>query len=438
MIECKISSKRHSEFSSFPLDLLLFGEFKSSLEFIIKYLNLDEIYKPKVHSHLIFLLVKLYAEVTDESIEQASQCLNDRCKQILNQSEDFKELIYKDGKRKRRYIPHQTEIDDYFSRLTERNVKMLFGGLLDRINQYIFKYIAKDRSWSGIVDNKKDPYYGNMDPTKHIKSPHLPGTKVAWFFQGISVVSKNIHLYTDFDSITKGVYRCLKIPENVRWLQFIGESIERMLVDREFYRAAFVRDMRQIGVHVLMPTKKFKWVRHRMERFLEGKSPFMSGTIFSQSFKQYPYQKNAAVRLVLIGHNEHTPWEVREKYLADFYTFDEAMDKLAGFYTTLQPWKNKKQWVRWLIKQYKKRWNIETGFSKLNELHISSRDRRFERKLANLYIRGIFYNIWQASRLEPISNHINPSKIALTMFKKCISNNLEEFIIDNIVNQVKS
>lgn len=123
---------------------------------------------------------------------------------------------FTDNLRERRYIPHQTEIDKYFRRLIEKEVKILFGSILDRINEYIYRYIAKDRSWTIIADNTKYPYYGTIDSNKHMRAPYLPGTKYAWFFQGIFVISKDIHLFTDFHSLTKGVYRCKDIPDNIR------------------------------------------------------------------------------------------------------------------------------------------------------------------------------------------------------------------------------
>ncbi len=73
-----------------------------------------------------------------------------------------------------------------------------------------------------IADNTKFPYDGKRNPKKHIKSPRLPGTKHAWMFQGSSVVSEDLHLFVDFHSLTKGVYLFGKIPDTIRWLQWVG------------------------------------------------------------------------------------------------------------------------------------------------------------------------------------------------------------------------
>jgi len=134
-----------------------------------------------------------------------------------------------------------------------------------------------------------------------------------------------------------------------------------VLVDREFYRAALVHDLTAQGIPMLMPTKST--VDHPADDSIpawnRGRGVWQR---VHPSFKQYPNQSAAFVRLVLIGHDDKASWEVREQYAQGTLSFDEAINKLAGFYTTLAPWKNQDAWARYLARLYKRRWSVETGF----------------------------------------------------------------------------
>ena len=319
--------------------------------------------------------------------------------------------------------------------MSENEVIFIFRSALDRINSEIMKSTTRSRSFVFMADNTKFPYYGNIDPAKHIKAPYLPGTKYCWMYQGISIHSSDIHLFTNFHSITKGVYRCKDIPGDIAWLQFMNLRFNTAVFDREFYRAALVADCRLLQVESLIPTKKYPWVKHRMMQFLSGKGDMISGNVFSQTFKHYPNQRSVFVKLVLIGHDRQSCYEVREKYLQNRLTLDEALSQLAGFYTTMKPWKNKKAWARYLARTYKRRWNIETGFSKLNEIHKTFHNRKFTVKLAENYMRAWIYNSWQAWHLTSKKNRLKARDITEMIFIRNCKRKLEDLITNDLLNR---
>jgi hypothetical protein len=419
-----------------PKSIFLLNDFKLLVERSVQLTEIGKRFKPRLYDHSDFIIPKLFAISKGWSIHDAAEHLNKRCKKDILRHRKIKPQKFTDNLRERRFIPHQTEIDKYFRRLTEKEVKTLFGSILDGINEYIYRHITKDRSWTVIADNTKYPYYGAIDATKHMRAPYLPGTKHAWFFQGISVISKDIHLFTDFHSLTKGVYRCKDIPDSIRWLQFSGLNVRKLLVDREFYRAALVDDLRKIGVSTLMPTKKYNWVKYRMHQFLIGKGSFISGTIFSQTAKKYPHQRGAIVRLVLIGHDGQSAFEVRDKFRNGILNFDEAMHNLAGFYTNLKPWKNKRSWARYLVREYKRRWNIETGFRMLNFMHIRFRSNQFTVVLSEMYMRGWIYNCWQVNMHECKRKNAFNRDMTFDGYLRNYSSLIEEEIVKNILKRV--
>lgn len=211
--------------------------------------------------------------------------------------------------------------------------------------------------------------------------------------------SEDIHLFLEFNSLTKGVYRALKILDSIQWQQWQNTPIKRMLFDREFYRASLVADLNKLQMPELLPTKKYPWVKAQMRKYLMGTGSYIVGNLFAQTSNQYPYQRVAFVRLVLIGKDEQMPWENRDKFLKGIFPYSEAMNNLRGFFTNYKPRKNAKSWVHYLIRTYKRRMNIETGFALLNKIHELGRERNHRAKLASLYLRGMIYDCWQSWRL---------------------------------------
>jgi len=364
---------------------------------------------------------------------QAAELLNTYVIDQLPEDQKKRLHQYTDQKRTRRMIPHQTDVDQFFRRLTEQDVKILFGGLLDYIVQKIVQEQTPNRSWLSIVDNTKYAYYGKINPVKHIGSNHLPGTKVAWMIQGISFHSSDIHLYTDFHTLSKGVYRALHVPDSIAWQQWLVPGVEHMVFDREFYRAALVAELHQLEVKCLFPTKKYEWVKHHMEWYLLGQGDFVVGNIFAQSSTQYPFQAAAFVRLVIIGKDNQSAWEIKQQYDHGQLSFKQALRELRGFFTNYKPWKNKKAWARYLTREYKRRWNTETGFCVLNRLHESCRTRYPAVKLANVYCRGILYDWWQSWRLNRIRSLIHHRDYTLTEFKWYVQQQISVFLRVSII-----
>jgi len=427
-------------FSANPL--ILGEEFKSLVNGLVMKTELPKRFRPRLYEYSDYIIPKIFRDSTDMDMHHAANELNESAWDAYQQVHHMERPAFRDGRRRRRLVPHQTEIDKFYRHLSESEVKMIFGGILDYLVQKIMKEVCAWRNWVAIVDNTKKPFYGKRDPLKHMGSHNLPGTNVAWFFQGISIQSEQIHLFIDFHSLTKGIYRALHVDTSVAWAKWLGLDISEMLMDREFYRAGLVSDLANIGIPSLLPTKKYPWVRHHMSQYLLGKGDFVVGNIFAQTAKLYPYQQMAFVRMVIIGSDNATAWEIRERFRKGVLSYHEAMKELHGFFTNMRPWKNKKSWARYLVRTYKRRWNIETGIRTLNDVHKTCRERIFTAKLADLYIRGFIYDNWQAWRLIQIRNHIYARDYTLAEYKKVISGELEQIIMNGgrkkaILNKIK-
>ncbi len=64
-----------------------------------------------------------------------------------------------------------------------------------------------------------------------------------------------------------------------------------------------------------------------------------------------------------------------------------------GKESTLRQWKNEKAYARYLVRSYKQRWDVETGFRELNGFHPYFRCRIDVQKWADLFMRGWTYDL---------------------------------------------
>ncbi len=75
-------------------------------------------------------MVKLYALARQISVHIAAEGLNDYLVKYFKNKYNLSPKIFKDTKRKRRFVPHQTDVDKFFRCLTANEVQNLFGKIL--------------------------------------------------------------------------------------------------------------------------------------------------------------------------------------------------------------------------------------------------------------------------------------------------------------------
>jgi hypothetical protein len=423
---------------SFSIEIFLLKEFKDILNEYINRTDLSKRFKPRLYQYADFVIVKLYAMVCDRSTEWAAEYLNSALSTLIEKKSLLKIKIFRDNKRKRRMVPHQTDVDKFFRLFSSKEVQFVFGNILTHLNLIIKKQEIGGANLVFIADNTKYPYYG-LDRTQFELGYHdLPGTDVCRMFQGHMLHGCGISLFTDFHPIQFNVYRGISLRSSVMWLKFCKFNIKYACLDREFYRAAIMKDLKNQHIPTIMPAKKFGRVRTAFKKYLCYSRPISDKYLFSQGGSQYPFQKSALVNLALIGHDDQTAFDIREEMWSGKLSMDEAQKKLAGFFTTMDEWQNVNAWCRWLTRAYKKRWNIETGFSKLNQIHESYRNRYPCVQLAQLYLRAIIYNNWQyfskvAKRLK-----MKNSARCLKIYQEKLSPKLGGILYRNSIDRVNN
>jgi hypothetical protein len=431
MIELKRLHLLDSRIPSFPSQLMFCKNLKSSINKLVNNTRVPERFKPRLYTYADYILVAIYAICKGIPKHRAAQRLNH--KMAMYQKKKLKQRLkqFNDGKRKRRLVPHQTDVDNFLGKLTEDEIQYIFGNLLSTLNQRIRKDIIGGSKMRFIVDNSEYPRYGKDFPPYDIGTVRKKGTKKCWLIQGHGLQGCGMHLFSEIRLLQKGRYRSAHIPDSVKWQRYLGFNLSYSLMDREFYRASLVHDLQKIKLPIIIPAKKFPGVKKVIQDYLLRSGPLQQYYWFRQKTGAKPYRKRTRLRLVIIGHKHVGAWQIRDDFKKKKISFDEAFHKLAAFFTTMPARKNVKRWSIWLSKAYKKRWNIETGFSKLNEIHMRFRCRSPTVFLAYCYIRAFIYNWWQAYRKVMSDHGYRKHDLTFLDFRDNLKNVLKREIKDS-------
>ena len=416
---------------SFPIDLFNLKEFKSLVDEQVKSTGLASRFHPRLHSHSDFIMVKLYALLQQISVHVAAEGLNDHVSKFFEENYNLTAKEFSDNKRKRRFIPHQTEVDKYFRRFSEKEVQNLFGNINMALCRKIVKYYGTSQKWRFMVDNTEFPYYGETKTPYEQKTykRHM-GTKTIRLFQGHAVHCQNITLFTDFFLLQKGQCRWLSIPNSTEWLKWNNYNFSYGLMDREFYRVQLIKKLKDKSIPIIMPSKKYAQVKKRIKNYLMKRGPLVSNYLFQQKSGAKPWRTSVKIHIVIVGHDDQPAWKIRDLFWKGKIGYDEAIHQLAAFFTTLKPWKNKRSWARWLTRTYKIRWNQETGFRSLNKIHEQFRYRYPVVQLAELYLRGIIHNGWQFFRNQLLKQGIHHQELTLFWYRMHKLEELESEMLD--------
>jgi hypothetical protein len=370
----------------------------------------------------------LYAILKDISVTSAAQKLNRILTAKYQNKFYLKMKKFHDNVRSRRLIPHQTDVNKFFRLLSEKEMQFIFGNLLMALNSEIRQRIIGSGNMCFIADNTKYAYYGKDRSAYELGTTHLPGTHFSHQFQAHAIHAAGSTLFTDFFLLQKGIYRAKPIPMSVEYLIHNGFRLTYSLFDREFYRAPLIKKLKNLHMPVITPAKKYFRVRMAIKDFLLKKDKPVQKYLFSQTAKVYPFQSSVQLWLVVVGHDNISPYKIREDFWANRLSYDEAISQLAAFFTTSTPWQNMKNWISWLTRSYKKRWNIETAFRELNFIHNNFQNRHPTVHLGQLYLRALIYNQWQYFRKKCHRTKLKVWEKTLTEFNFSLNSVIEHQI----------
>jgi len=336
-----------------------------------------------------FLRVFFYSEITGRSIDSAGERLN---KFFLNKKKG-KQKIHADG-RKKREVPHQTEVNKLLRRIGLEKARAILRACLDNQLLEALRLNLISGKVNVLIDFTEHSYYGKRRD-KMIKGTNKgKGTSRMRHYLGFSILSRGIHLFAGLEQIAKGQS---KIPVIIKFLEHLidlGFELNYVMIDREFYQAKLLKEIKNLNGEVLIPSKTYKKINTMIDDYLNGTGKRIRRyTISSAPGGVTHFSQN--LYLLLRAKKGHTLFTIKQDFKKGNLTLDDARKLIYAVMTTQKPRGDTSSWASRTSQFYKKRWNIETGFSDLNRMGHRWKSKYDNTRYLDMLVRMLLYNSWK-------------------------------------------
>ena len=314
--------------------------------------------------------------------------------EYLLKSKKGRRNSFADG-RKKRIIQHQTEVNKYLRKIGLNKARNILRDCLDSQLMEALKHGIISEKINVIIDFTEHPYYGQRED-RMIKGTHRQkGTKKMRHYLGFSILSKNVHLFAGLEQVAKGQSKIPIILNFLDPLLDLGFRLRYVLMDREFYRAVLLYEIKARKGNTLIPMKEYKKVRRMIEAYIKGEGnrvrryTFSSATEAKHRFFQHVY-------LIIKAKRGFTLQGVKRDYRK--ITINDAWKRLFAIMTTEKPKGNTNSWASRTSLFYRRRWLIETGFSDLNRINRRWKSNHDNVRYLDMLARLMLYNSWKLNR----------------------------------------
>jgi hypothetical protein len=351
-----------------------------------------------------FLRVFFYSEITGRSIRSASERLN---RYFLGKKKG-KRKIFTNG-RKKREVPHQTDVNKFLRRIgLQRARNLLRECLFWQLKEALAMNLIS-RKVNVLIDFTEHAYYGKRED-KMIKGTNRQnGTKKMRHYLGFSILSREIQLFAGLEQIAKGQS---KIPVIIKFLDSLlelGFELKFVIMDREFYRAELLDEIKGMKGEVLIPAKSYKKISQMIEDYLQGTGRRVRKYTFSSATEaEYRFFQN--VYLVINAKKGSTLLGVKRDFQKGTLALDDASKRIYAIMTTQKPRGGTSSWASRTSRFYRKRWNIETGFSDLNRMGRRWKSKHDNTRYLDLLVRMLLYNSWKINHAYLVKSQKKRSK----------------------------
>jgi len=339
-----------------------------------------------------FLEVFFFSEIIGRSIHDASEMLN---KHYLCQRKG-RQKIFSDG-RKKRLIPHQTEVNKWLRRIGMKKARNILRKCLDEQLKNALGGNLVSNKVNVLIDFTEHPYYGKRDDPMIKGTNRAKGTKKMRHYLGFSVFSRETHLYAGLEQVATGQSKIPIILKFLDHLLDIGFELNYVLMDREFYRAELLDEIKGMKGEVIIPAKQYKKVKQFIINYLEGKRgrvmkyEFSTGSDKHDRFFQHVY-------LIIKAKREFTLQSVKRDYQGGRITLEDAFHRIFTIMTTEKPKGKTSSWASRTALFYRRRWMIETGFSDLNRINRRWKSNHDNVRYLDMLARMLLYNSWKSNK----------------------------------------
>lgn len=357
--------------------------------------------KPKnwKYTDIDFLKVFFFSEIFGRSIHDTSEKLNEH---FLSQKRG-RRRTFTDG-RHRRMVPHQTEVNKYLRKIGLEKARNILRECLDFQLLDVLDRNLISQKVNVLIDFTEHPYYGRQEDPMIKGTSRQKGTKKMRHYLTFSLLSRGVHLYAGLEQVATGQS---KIPIIIKFLDHLlqlGFELNYVLMDREFYRAVLLHEIKARGGNVLIPTKAYKKVRAMIEAYIKSEANRVRKYTFS-SATEAKCRFSANVYLIIKAKRGFTLQGVKRDFRKGSISLDDARKCLFAIMTTEKPKGKTSSWASRTALFYRRRWLIETGFSDLNRINRRWRSNHDTVRYLDMLARFLLYNSWKMNKKVIETSH---------------------------------
>ena len=359
-----------------------------------------------------FLRVFFYSEIMGRSIHNTSELLND----YYLSKKRGRRKVFADG-RKKRLVPHQTEVNKYLRKISLAKARNILRECLDEQLKEALDLSLISRKVNVLIDFTEHPYYGKREDRMIKGTNRQKGTLKMRHYLGFSILSRETHLYAGLEQVATGQSKIPIITKFLDHLLELGFELKYVLMDREFYRAELLDEIKGMGGEVLIPAKQYKKVKQFIIEYLEGKKNRVMKYTFSSSTAA-KCRFFAHVYLIIKAKRGFSLRGVKRDYKSGRITLKDAYHRIFTIMTTEKPKGKTSSWASRTSSFYRRRWLIETGFSDLNRINRRWKSNQDNLRYLDMLARILLYNSWKMNKkLIQISSENHGKRTGWTLIQ---------------------
>ena len=339
-----------------------------------------------------FLGVFFFSEIIGRSIHETSEMLNS----YHLSYQKGRRKIFTDGRRKRA-VPHQTEVNKYLRKIGIKKARNILRECLTEQLKDALKLGLISQKVNVLIDFTEHPYYGKREDSMIKGTIRQKGTKKMRHYLAFSLLSRNVHLYAGLEQVATGQSKIPIIIEFLDNLLELGFKLNYVLMDREFYRAELLDEIKGMGGNTLIPAKQYKKVKQFITEYLEGKGGRVRNYTFS-SATEAKCRFFAYVYLIIKAKRGFSLQGVKRDFKSGKLTLKDAFHRIFSIMTTERPKGETSSWASRTSLFYRKRWLIETGFSDLNRINRRWKSNHDNVRYLDMLVRILLYNSWKMNK----------------------------------------
>ncbi len=339
-----------------------------------------------------FLKVFFFSEIIGRSIYDTSEMLNE----YLLSHKKGRRKLFADGRRKR-IIPHQTEVNKYLRKIGLERARNILREALDAQILEALEVGNISKKINVLIDFTEHPYYGKRDDKMIKGTNRQKSTKKMRHYLGFSLLSRETHLYAGLEQVATGQSKIPIIIDFLDHLLELGFELNYVLMDREFYRVELLDEIKGMGGNVLIPTKAYKKVKQLITEYINGKGNRVRKYTFS-SAKEAKCRFFQNVYLIIKAKRGFTLQAVKRDFQQGKITLKDAQKRIFAIMTTEKPRGKTSSWASRTSSFYKRRWLIETGFSDLNRINRRWKSNYDNVRYLDMSVRMLLYNSWKMNK----------------------------------------